>query len=167
MIIILGVIASLTGFIFYNWHPSKMYMGDTGSQFLGVLLAALGIQFLWNGDFGSSDTLLMQQLLSVLIVFALPIIDTTTVFIKRISAGNSPFIGGKDHTTHHISYLGISDRGVAIIFSVLSFVSVVLYLGIDVYIKNWKTFHVFVFAGYFILLFGVLFIIANLNKHQN
>ncbi len=167
LIIILGVMASLAGFMFYNWHPSKMYMGDTGSQFLGVLLAALGIQFLWNGDFGFTGALFMQQLLSVLIVFALPIIDTTTVFIKRISAGNSPFIGGKDHTTHHISYLGVSDKWVAIIFAILSAISVVLFLGIDVYFKNWGTFHVLVLAGYFFLLFGVLFIIANLNKHQN
>ncbi|MFW5758660.1 MAG: MraY family glycosyltransferase, partial [Bacteroidota bacterium] len=71
MIIISGVMASLAGFIFYNWYPSKMYMGDTGSQFLGIFLASLGIQFLWNNDFGSSETFLMQQLLSVLIVFAL------------------------------------------------------------------------------------------------
>ncbi len=167
LVIILGVIASLSGFLFYNWHPSKMYMGDTGSQFLGVLLAALGILFLWNGDFGSSEALFMKQFLSVLIVFALPIIDTTTVFIKRISAGNSPFIGGKDHTTHHISYLGISDRGVAIIFSVFSIISVSLFMMIDAYIKNWKTLHFIIFAGYFILLFGTLFIIANLNKHEN
>ncbi|MBK9628063.1 MAG: hypothetical protein IPO56_10285 [Flavobacteriales bacterium] len=40
--------AALTGFLFFNWNPSRMYMGDTGSQFLGVFLAFVGIRFFWN-----------------------------------------------------------------------------------------------------------------------
>ena len=46
--ICIGVLGALIGFLYFNWHPSKMYMGDTGSQFIGVFLAALGIICFWN-----------------------------------------------------------------------------------------------------------------------
>ena len=45
---ILGVLASLTAFLFHNWNPSKMFMGDTGSQFIGVFLAIISIKYMWN-----------------------------------------------------------------------------------------------------------------------
>ncbi len=164
VVIILGIIAVLLAFLYFNWYPSKMYMGDTGSQFLGVLLAALGVNSLWNGvAFGGESTALMR-FLAVAIVFALPIIDTTTVFIKRIARGQSPFVGGKDHTTHHISYLGFSDGNVAIIFAVLSVISVVLGLLVMNFLESWKIYYYILFGAYFVALFAVLFTIANLNK---
>ncbi|MFM9026573.1 MAG: MraY family glycosyltransferase, partial [Bacteroidota bacterium] len=46
--ILTGVMGALIGFLYFNWHPSKMYMGDTGSQFIGVFLAAIGIKYFWN-----------------------------------------------------------------------------------------------------------------------
>ncbi|HEU4716905.1 MAG TPA: MraY family glycosyltransferase, partial [Bacteroidia bacterium] len=55
VIVILGVVGALGGFLFFNWHPSKLYMGDTGSQFLGILLAAIGIEYFWNSpDYGNN-----------------------------------------------------------------------------------------------------------------
>jgi hypothetical protein len=63
-----------------------------------------------------------------LLVFIVPIIDTTTVTINRLLKGKSPFVGGRDHTTHHLSYLGLSDKQVAKVFLGLSFLSV-MFLG--------------------------------------
>ena len=48
MVLLVGSMASLSGFLFFNWNPSRMFMGDTGSQFLGVFLAFVGIRFFWN-----------------------------------------------------------------------------------------------------------------------
>jgi UDP-GlcNAc:undecaprenyl-phosphate/decaprenyl-phosphate GlcNAc-1-phosphate transferase len=98
----IGLLASLLGFLFFNWHPSKMYMGDTGSQFLGMFLAYVGVKYIWNGSLFSGETDFWQQISLVLIVFVLPIADTATVSINRIARGQSPFRGGKDHTTHHL-----------------------------------------------------------------
>jgi len=47
-ILSISMLGSLIAFLFYNWYPSKMYMGDTGSQFLGVFLAIIGIDYCWN-----------------------------------------------------------------------------------------------------------------------
>jgi len=164
-ITLLGVLAGLLGFLYYNWNPSKMYMGDTGSQFLGVFLAAIGILYLWNYDAEPNLRNQTKQFIVALLVFIVPIIDTTTVTINRLLKGQSPFVGGKDHTTHHLSYLGLSDRQVALAFLGLSFLSVFFLIVIDQLIgDSWDYWHFFVFLGYFLMLFGFLYGITRLNK---
>src|SRR5690606_3612562 len=95
--------------------PSKIFMGDTGSQFLGIFLAATSIIYLWNFKPINGIENTFQQILMVALAFIIPLVDTITVSINRPLRGQSPFVGGKDHTTHHLSYLGISDSGVAYI----------------------------------------------------
>ncbi|MCC7232731.1 MAG: undecaprenyl/decaprenyl-phosphate alpha-N-acetylglucosaminyl 1-phosphate transferase [Bacteroidia bacterium] len=129
--ILTGVTAALVGFLYFNWHPSKMYMGDTGSQFLGVFLAGIGIKYLWNAEPPSGDLISARNLLLPLIVFIMPLIDTTTVVINRISKGKSPFVGGKDHTTHALAYLGLSDRQVALVFWIMTLISLLLVVIIE------------------------------------
>ncbi len=165
--LIIGVIAALVGFLFFNWHPSKMYMGDTGSMFIGVFLAGMGIIFLWNGSNYQGIENVWIQTTGVLMAFAIPIIDTTTVFIKRIMKGSSPFIGGKDHTTHHIGYLGLKDDKVALIFILLTIIFSFLAFAVYNYVSVSKLNLLFLFWGFFLLVFIAIFIIANKNKHLN
>jgi len=158
-LLIIAIMGSLAGFLAYNWHPSKMYMGDTGSQFLGITLASFGIIFLWNAGVKAAEMPPLTRALLVATAFALPISDTTTVCIKRILKGSSPFVGGKDHTTHHLSYLGLSDRWVAVVFAVLSIVSA----GLTVRIFYAPPVELIDFIGFGVypgLLFLVLFLIA-------
>lgn len=164
--IILGIVSALIGFLFFNWPPSKMYMGDTGSQFLGVLLAAFGIIFIWNHKESNLDEVPTKQVCAVLLFFTLPIIDTATVSIKRILKGKSPFVGGRDHTTHHLSYLGLSERKVAMIFATVSGISTVLGL-ICLNISAWNHYYTVAFVAYFLILFIILFYIANINKERS
>jgi UDP-GlcNAc:undecaprenyl-phosphate/decaprenyl-phosphate GlcNAc-1-phosphate transferase len=161
--LLLGIITGLIGFLVYNFPPSKMFMGDTGSQFLGVLLAAFSITYLWNHHETNGINIPAKQIVSVLLIFALPLIDTTTVTIKRILRGRSPFVGGKDHTTHHLCYLGLSDTKVAIVFFILSLVSGALGL-LCLQITDWSRWHTLGFTSYFLILFTILFSIANISK---
>ena len=162
MTIVMGLIASLLGFLYFNWHPSKMYMGDTGSQYLGILLAALGINYLWN-PVTTDEFAISRQILIPLISFIIPIIDTTTVTIKRLRKGNSPFVGGRDHTTHHLSYLGLTEKQVAAIVAIISIVSSAIVIYVINSITKWTHLYTFVFIAYFLIIFVVLFIIANKN----
>jgi UDP-GlcNAc:undecaprenyl-phosphate GlcNAc-1-phosphate transferase len=166
--IVIGLLASLLGFLYFNWHPAKMYMGDTGSQFLGVLLAALSISYLWN-PVTTDEFSISRQLLIPLLCFIVPIVDTMTVTIKRLRKGNSPFVGGKDHTTHHLAYLGFSEKQVASIIALISIFSGVLAVLIITWITKWTYWYTFIFASYFILVFTLLFFIAqkNTNKSDN
>ena len=164
---ILGVSASLIGFLFHNWHPSKMFMGDTGSQFLGVLLAVIGVKYFWNNPFGGQEILVSKQIIVVLLAFILPICDTTTVVINRLAKRQSPFVGGKDHTTHHLSYLGISDSQVSFVFIGIAAVSMLLLVIITNFIPVWELKHTLIFTGYFLAVFAILFGITKKTKQPN
>jgi len=164
--LLLGIITGLIGFLIYNFPPSKMFMGDTGSQFLGVLLAAFSITYLWNHRETDGIEIPAKQIVSVLLIFTLPIIDTTTVTIKRILKGRSPFVGGKDHTTHHLCYLGLSDTKVAMVFAFLSLVSMCLGL-LCLHITVWNRWYTLGFVAYFLVVFTTLFSIANISKPKS
>jgi UDP-GlcNAc:undecaprenyl-phosphate GlcNAc-1-phosphate transferase len=164
LIILTGMLAALAGFLIYNWNPSKMYMGDTGSQFLGVFLAAMSIKYLWNAPIQNNlDYGVVRNLLLVLTAFILPITDTATVVINRIARGQSPFVGGKDHTTHHLSYKGFTDKQVALIFATISFLSIILsFLLYKAELNQWL---LFTLCGLFIFaVFGYLFGITRTKK---
>jgi UDP-GlcNAc:undecaprenyl-phosphate/decaprenyl-phosphate GlcNAc-1-phosphate transferase len=166
IVILIGAIGALLGFLFYNWHPSKLYMGDTGSQFLGILLAFIGIKYFMNApDFGGNH-IPSKQVLVTALAFIIPITDTTTVFINRILRKQSPFVGGKDHTTHHLSYLGLSDSQVAIAFCGISLISMMLILLIQGTIVHWNWNHILLFSGYIAIVSGILFGITRYNKKK-
>jgi len=166
LFVLVGVFAALIGFLRYNWNPSTIYMGDTGSQFLGAFLAAYGIIYFWNRTEAHDVAVWSKQIITAVLVFSIPIIDTTTVVIKRLRKGKSPFVGGKDHTTHHVSYLGYTDRQVAIIYSVISAVNVSLaVIAINV-LKEWNHLYTILYSLYFIGMFFILFVIANKNMRK-
>jgi len=165
--ILLGILAALIGFLRYNWHPSVIYMGDTGSQFLGAFLAAFGIIYFWNRQDIGGKEIFSKQVITTVLVFSLPIIDTSTVFIKRIMNKKTPFVGGKDHTTHHLSYLGYNDRQVAVIYSMISLVSIGLTIIAFNFIKHWNYLYIALYAAYILGLFITLFYIANQNTKKN
>lgn len=159
ILIMVGILASLIGFLFYNWHPSKIIMGDTGSQFLGLFLAAVGIIYFWNtpdikGNINHVDT---KHFFVTILSFAIPIIDTTSVVINRLLHRKSPFIGGKDHTTHSLFFMGLTEKRIAILYAGISFVSMFFNYLIIHYIDNWSYIHIILFSFYFLLLFLFLY----------
>lgn len=85
-------IAAMVGFLYYNWHPASIFMGDSGSLSLGFIISVLAIMGL---DYIHPVT--------VLYIAAIPILDTLIVFIRRIRQDKSPFIADKTHL-HHILY---------------------------------------------------------------
>lgn len=164
LLVLMGILASLIGFLFFNWHPSKMYMGDTGSQFLGIFLAAMGIIYFWNDPYAVNSPSTGKLISSTLMVFLLPILDTTVVVVNRLMAGRSPFIGGKDHTTHSLAMLGLSDEKVGLIFMLLALISVGINVLIEMNASCWS--HLYsMFAGlYFTVLIGFFFYTTRRKK---
>ncbi|MBK8497871.1 MAG: undecaprenyl/decaprenyl-phosphate alpha-N-acetylglucosaminyl 1-phosphate transferase [Flavobacteriales bacterium] len=164
MVLLIGCAASLCGFLFFNWHPSRMYMGDTGSQFLGVFLAFVGIRFFWNAPSAAGEWEPARQFVLAVLVFLLPIVDTTVVSINRMARGHSPFVGGRDHTTHHLSYLGLSDGQVALTYIGLSLLNLFMIFVIFRFIVHWSNLHTIIFVSYALLVFLALFIITRRSK---
>ncbi|MEM6698990.1 MAG: MraY family glycosyltransferase [Bacteroidota bacterium] len=164
--LMLGILGSLIAFLYHNWNPSKMFMGDTGSQFLGVILAYIGINYCWNVGENPSPSQGWYSLAALLTIFILPISDTITVTINRLRRGQSPFIGGKDHTTHHLSYRGFSDSQVAKLFVVISAISVLLYTLYLIHIAPSDYFMICAYLFYFLAVFLILFILTEVNKRR-
>jgi UDP-GlcNAc:undecaprenyl-phosphate GlcNAc-1-phosphate transferase len=86
------LIASVLGFLFLNWHPAKVFMGDSGSLFLGFAIAILAIK-----------TLEYVNPVSILLFAAMPILDTLIVFRRRTQRGISPFKADKNHLHHMVN----------------------------------------------------------------
>ena len=92
------------GFLVWNKSPAKIYMGDAGALFLGVLIATLTIRLHPN-----SDTQLGSYLTPVFLL-AVPILDTTIAVLSRLRRGLSPFQGGQDHLSHRLIRAGLSRK---------------------------------------------------------
>ncbi|MCB0123094.1 MAG: undecaprenyl/decaprenyl-phosphate alpha-N-acetylglucosaminyl 1-phosphate transferase [Caldilineaceae bacterium] len=93
------------GFLVYNWNPAQIFMGDTGSLFLGFLLAAVGIKLRFPSN---SDTI--TWMIPVL-VMGVPVFDTTLVFLSRLRRGKNPLTTpGRDHISHRLALLTGSRR---------------------------------------------------------
>lgn len=101
-----AIAGATLGFLFYNFKPARIFMGDSGSLFLGFLLAFLSIAV--QGKLGSSSAVLV--LLIPISLMAIPIMDTTLVTIKRLAAGRRIDQGGRDHTSHRLVALGLSEK---------------------------------------------------------
>lgn len=166
ILLLIGLLSSLIGFLFFNWHPSKIIMGDTGSQFLGLFLAAMGIIYFWNTTDINGKEIPSKQIFITILAFAIPIIDTTSVVLNRLLRGKSPFIGGKDHTTHSLFFMGLTEKRIAVLFACIGCISIFLNLLIINYIDNWSYLHILLFSIYFILLFRFLYFPTRKYGHH-
>ena len=101
------------GFLVWNKSPAKIYMGDAGALFLGVLLATLTVRFK-----PSTQTQTGSFLVPILLL-AIPILDTTVAVFSRVRRHLSPFQGGQDHLSHRLIRAGLSRKQAA--FTLWSF----------------------------------------------
>lgn len=96
---LMGVAA---GFLWHNWYPAKVYLGDSGAYFLGFMVALLVIRL------RPSTVTQTQGVLIALLLLALPLLDTSFVVVKRLRAGVHPFTAGRDHLSHVLQGRGFS-----------------------------------------------------------
>ena len=105
-LILLIFAGGLLGFLVYNSNPASIFMGDCGSMFVGFFLASSA---LINLSGGRSRSLLPVLAVPILVLF-IPIFDTTFVTVLRKLSGRAASQGGRDHTSHRLVALGMSER---------------------------------------------------------
>ena len=108
------IIGICIGFLPHNYHPARIFMGDSGAMFLGLLLSAAAITLTGQIDLNAitdagSDTALLPLLLPFS-VLAIPFIDLGMAIIRRLLAGRSPFTADKEHLHHKLLSMGNSHR---------------------------------------------------------
>jgi UDP-GlcNAc:undecaprenyl-phosphate GlcNAc-1-phosphate transferase len=100
-VMLVALIGSLLGFIKYNWHPARIYMGDTGAMFIGLLLGAMAM----IGKYPSDHPL---SLLTPVFILGIPIFDTLFVMYIRYRRGLPIFWGSPDHIAIRLRHWGMS-----------------------------------------------------------
>jgi UDP-GlcNAc:undecaprenyl-phosphate GlcNAc-1-phosphate transferase len=105
-VVLAAFAAALVGFLMYNSNPASIFMGDCGSMFIGFFLASMALLHVSSGRSRSLLPVLAVPVLLLLI----PIFDTTFVTILRKLAGRPASQGGRDHTSHRLVALGLSER---------------------------------------------------------
>ena len=100
----IALAGSCLGFLWHNWSPATIYMGDSGALFLGFLLAVIAVRLHFPNHSHFS------ALAARIAILALPIVDTSTVVVSRLRRGVSPFQGARDHLSHRLQRRGFSPR---------------------------------------------------------
>ena len=131
--ILLGATA---GFLVYNVHPAKIFMGDSGSLFIGMNLAVLTLTHQVDG-FGTSNVL--SIIAGPLLILLVPIFDTSLVTISRILSGRSAAVGGRDHSSHRLVAIGLSERAAVAVLWVLAALGGGLAVAIRGYNNEWSS----------------------------
>jgi len=114
---ILSVIlaGSTLGFFRYNFNPAKIFMGDCGSLFLGFTLSLITIIGTWR-----TVTNLLLVLMVPLAIMIIPIFDIALVTFTRTGRGRAMFQGGKDHSSHRLVFLGLSEKRAVLVLMAIS-----------------------------------------------
>jgi UDP-GlcNAc:undecaprenyl-phosphate GlcNAc-1-phosphate transferase len=118
MFISAPVAGASLAFLRYNFPPAKVFMGDTGSQFLGLMLAAASL--LENRKGTAAITLLFP-----LVTLGIPLLDSVSAFVRRLAQGRPVFHGDTEHLHHRLLRIGLSPRSALLVLWYLCF-----YLGV-------------------------------------
>jgi UDP-GlcNAc:undecaprenyl-phosphate GlcNAc-1-phosphate transferase len=144
------------GFLRYNWRPAKIFMGDSGSLFLGFALVYLSIVMTQ----GAASSV---RPIAPLLILAVPITDTITLMIKRIMVGKSPFHADSYHLHHILIRMGLSKRmAVVSILCVSSFFALTALVGTIYSIPDYYLF--LTFMVYFIVYFAASFYLKQILR---
>jgi UDP-GlcNAc:undecaprenyl-phosphate GlcNAc-1-phosphate transferase len=128
------------GFLMWNKSPAKIYMGDAGALFLGVIISVATIRL----NPGITPT--WQSLAIPVMLLAVPLLDTCVAVFSRIARGLSPLTGGKDHLSHRLVRAGLSRRAAAISLWSASGVCAVMAVGVYLYPDSSASLIIGVFA---------------------
>jgi UDP-GlcNAc:undecaprenyl-phosphate GlcNAc-1-phosphate transferase len=102
------------GFLIWNKSPARIYMGDAGALFLGILISALTLRL------EPTTETVLGSFATPLLLLAIPILDTTVAVLSRLRRGASPFQGGRDHLSHRLMRKGLTRRVTAFLLWGLS-----------------------------------------------
>lgn len=152
-VLLASLIGSALGFLIYNFNPASIFMGDSGSLFIGFMLSSIVLV---------PEIKLPGQLLQVIIIpvliFLIPIFDTSYVVLTRKLAGLEVMKGGKDHTSHRLVRVGMSERG-----AVLVIYSITILSGILAYLSKFVSIYVYI-ELIFLFIITLVFLGVYLSK---
>jgi UDP-GlcNAc:undecaprenyl-phosphate GlcNAc-1-phosphate transferase len=123
------------GFLVYNLHPASIFMGDSGSLLLGFSFAALTLS-------ASPEAAAKSNVLSIVaapvLVLLIPIVDTALVTISRWLSGRAASVGGRDHSSHRLVAIGLSERAAVAVLWLLAAIGGLLGIAVKQISGSWS-----------------------------
>jgi UDP-GlcNAc:undecaprenyl-phosphate/decaprenyl-phosphate GlcNAc-1-phosphate transferase len=118
-------VGTMLGFLIFNFNPASIFMGDAGSLFIGLMVSGLNLVGQWPYSRGTFSVLLFP-----VIILLVPIFDTALVTLARVLAGRPISQGGRDHTSHRLVALGLTERRAVVLLYIVAFAAgVVAFIG--------------------------------------
>jgi UDP-GlcNAc:undecaprenyl-phosphate/decaprenyl-phosphate GlcNAc-1-phosphate transferase len=114
LVVLMG---ALCGFLIYNFSPASIFMGDTGSLFVGFTLSAVALDPAAGAGGGSG---LLSVMGAPVLLLLIPIFDTTLVTVLRLLSGRKPSQGGRDHSSHRLVAIGLPERTAVLVLWTLA-----------------------------------------------
>jgi len=125
---------SLIGFLCYNFHPAKIFMGDTGSLLIGFILSSLSVNLLSINEISHAGGIYVSPSFIAAVIF-IPVYDIIRVFMIRLLNGDSPLKADRNHLHHMILKNGFGHRGATLVlcsFNVVVILMAVIFNSINV-----------------------------------
>ncbi|MGB3775982.1 MAG: MraY family glycosyltransferase, partial [Leeuwenhoekiella sp.] len=129
---------AVLAFICFNWHPAKIFMGDTGSLFIGFFCAVILITFLnKNNGLSEGEVYKINNSVSLaMVLFIYPIFDTSRIMFIRLSQRRSPFAPDKLHIHSLLLRLGLKHDQISVLVNIFSIATIFLCLILDAYVLD-------------------------------
>lgn len=155
-VIMLALAGGLTGFLFFNFNPAKIFMGDCGSLFLGFIIASAAVMCT-----AKSQTLVAFAL--PLLAMGIPIFDTLFIMLNRFSQNRPVYVPDTEHFHHRLLKLGLKQRHVA----VLAYIVTLLATGAGLFIMAARSFRsIILFISIIVLIVLIFHIIGSVGLKQ-
>jgi len=154
MLLSAALAGAMLGFLRYNWYPASIFMGDSGSMFLGVTLATISLLATRGGTTTGSMWVPMAFV-------ALPFVDTISSMARRLVHGYGLFTADKSHLHHQLLDSGLSQRQVAVVFYTIG----ILVSAVGVLCFRWREpYSTVVLAGLACLLLLVMYLLPRIRR---
>jgi len=159
----LSLSGGIIAFLFYNWHPAKIFMGDTGSLPIGLFIATMAFYFIYaNGDLLDRDSAyrFAAPITGGMVMMVICCYDTLRVFVRRIRRGHSPFSPDKSHIHHFLMRMGNPHDQVALMLGGLK----LLFLALMIVCKDMNDWLMFPVISILAISLGSVINVVTLRK---
>ncbi|MFE3847470.1 glycosyltransferase family 4 protein [Flavobacterium sp. LB3P45] len=153
-------IGAIIGFLRFNLSKNKIFMGDSGSLFLGFILVTLGIKFMEKQSFAHTNY--AYGFLLLVSLFSIPVLDSLRVYLGRVKQGNSPFKADNSHLHHLLLSVGLTHKKVAV--SVVSLSMILFFIGFGLISYQSISIIILLIMIVFWIVVRLLLVINNLHK---
>lgn len=148
-----AISGAICGFLYYNFSPAKIFMGDTGALIIGMVSVSLAIKFIeLNRGIGVIENHFESAPAIAVGILIVPVFDSLRIFFIRIVKGRSPFKGDRNHVHHRLQSVGLSDTAIVVVLGTVN-VSMIVFTFLFQQLGNFALISILIVSSMFLNAF--------------